>query len=470
MNDVPVYSTPSHVPQASSDSGPIRAEQLVTGGTVQRRMGHSRGLKIASRARIISQPALISVLILISLAARGSGQQPPPPPPGPDFTKIVGPSIEIQKLEPEHPTEGQIQKIYFTLTNWMPTESSGWVAANFAGVPNQNSDTQTRVTDLAPKASVSDAISLMTPHPGESTKIVVVYYDKEFILNRGFRKRLLAQAELDVDIARSYVTKRISGTSYISLSKPDPHDSYSDANGYLLVTHDPGCGIVGNDGTDKFFVNKPLPPGTRIEHVDFRQMWPAERDCDTPWSWLNDAGSYNVRFDATTNSVRWHNSCTGAYNGKNNYYTISFVVSMPTGTDMGETIHDVADSPPLPPSGFSLTERAKPNCSSSTPPPPERPYLVFDGPYTSPNPVQPKMPFTVAYNICNKGTKSSDSFDVALYVDGTSEKDTKTVSKLSPNQCTVVQWNVTRELVGFTHSLELKAGTASLSFSQVALY
>lgn len=417
-----------------------------------------------SKPRGKTRTTALSILIWMLPSVVANAQ-----PPNHGVSQVVGPTIEIQKLEPEHPTEGQVQKIFFTLTNWLPNQTSGWVSANFAGVTNQNTDTQITVTNLASRGSISDAVSIMTPRPGDSTKIVVVYYDKEFILNRGFRKRLIAQAEMDVDILHSYVSKRISGSSFFTLSKPDPHDSYSDASGYLVVRHDPGCGWVGNDGTDKFFVNKPLPVGAKIDHIDYRQWWPTQRECDSAWSWLNDSGSYNARFDNATDSIRWHNACTGAYSGKGVYYTISFTVSMLTGTDLGEPLHEIAENAPMPPAGFSLTEQPKPDCSAKAPPPVKAPVLFIQGPYITPDLIHEKMPFAVSYTVGNSGTASLDSFDVTLYIDGVAEKDTKTVPKLAPNQTFVAQWNITKELTGFAHTLDLRTGSGSLSSTQLTL-
>jgi hypothetical protein len=41
----------------------------------------------------------------------------------------------------------------------------------------------------------------------------------------------------------------------------DRGDATGPTNGYMFVTHNPGCGWVGNAGQDKFFsAQKPLPP------------------------------------------------------------------------------------------------------------------------------------------------------------------------------------------------------------------
>ncbi|HET9825640.1 MAG TPA: hypothetical protein VFP87_09900 [Chitinophagaceae bacterium] len=74
------------------------------------------------------------------------------------------------------------------------------------------------------------------------------------------------------------VQKRIAGTAYLTFAKEDSKDAYSAQNGFLCVTHNPGCNWFlssGNSSTDKFFDNShPLPPGCKIDGVYFTQYWP----------------------------------------------------------------------------------------------------------------------------------------------------------------------------------------------------
>jgi hypothetical protein len=400
-------------------------------------------------------------------------------PPGSHGAEVISATIQIDKLEPQRPTEGQTTTVYVTVTNWLPSSSSGWVSARFENVPNQRPDSHKRIDALPSKASTSLVFEITTPHPGESTTVIATYYDREYVKPLGLRQRLLAQAALHVDILHSLVTKRISGRSYFNQSQPDPHDSFSDVNGYLLVTHDPGCGVVGNDGTDQFFTDKSLPPGVKIERVDFTQFWPRERGCTDPWSIFNsDIGSYSTKLDSLVDSVKWHNACTGPYNNKDLYYLMSFVISMPTGTDIGETLHDAAEDPPDPPPGYSLTEQLQPttNCSGTTKPIDDgrgnaAPDVRPAGPYINPAQVHRKEPFTVAYVFTNFGNAPSESFDATLCIDNECEKDTKTVPKLNPSQSATIQWNINRDLGdAFVHSADLRLKNGSGWPSQFTTY
>jgi hypothetical protein len=57
------------------------------------------------------------------------------------------------------------------------------------------------------------------------------------------------------------VYKRIAGTKYFAFDPKDPQDSFAAERGYMCVTHNPGCGWVGNKGKDRFFSGiKQLPP------------------------------------------------------------------------------------------------------------------------------------------------------------------------------------------------------------------
>ena len=58
------------------------------------------------------------------------------------------------------------------------------------------------------------------------------------------------------------------------------------------------------------------------------------------FSGFDDAGSYGAYVENPDYTIRWHNACYGQYNGKNLFYVISFQVTMPEGTDLGETSYD----------------------------------------------------------------------------------------------------------------------------------
>jgi hypothetical protein len=110
--------------------------------------------------------------------------------------------------------------------------------------------------------------------------------------------------------------------------------------------HNPGCGWWGNDGVDEFFNQRALPPGAKLESIEFVQYWPEGVDSVSgsgAWTWLNSSGSYyarNASTDSARPSIKWNNTCVGGFGGKELEYSISFIVSMPQGTDLGEPTDD----------------------------------------------------------------------------------------------------------------------------------
>jgi hypothetical protein len=150
--------------------------------------------------------------------------------------------------------------------------------------------------------------------------------------------------ELEVLGSVKFVLVRISGVNHINLAKPDNGDNYVAENGYLCVTHTPGCGWWGNSGTDEFFSpDKPLPPLCTVVGVNFTQLWPNGIASSASGGTLGGWGSYGAKFDSGSYSyVDWKNACQGVFGGKNLHYRISFIVSMPQGTDLGEDTLDQA--------------------------------------------------------------------------------------------------------------------------------
>jgi hypothetical protein len=168
------------------------------------------------------------------------------------------------------------------------------------------------------------------------------------------------------------VLMRISGTSYIEFAYGDPKDTYRAADGFLHVSHDPGCGIMGNNGDDVFFtVRHDLPFWATLEKVEFQQFWPKERKPDA------GGGSYLTRLETVKlpvnrrdpprtgplAKVHWENSCNGPYNNRTNEYVISFIVSVPAelvkaSVSIGEPMFDpkqMSISSIQPPKGYGLT-------------------------------------------------------------------------------------------------------------------
>jgi hypothetical protein len=108
----------------------------------------------------------------------------------------------------------------------------------------------------------------------------------------------------------------------------------------MCVTHNPGCSWIlssGNSGEDKFFsgINQ-LPPGAKISSMDYTPYWPKGLQREYAGG-IGRKGSYGQRItNYSPLSIGWENSCQGDYGGKNLYYSMSFVISVPVGTDLGE--------------------------------------------------------------------------------------------------------------------------------------
>jgi hypothetical protein len=143
------------------------------------------------------------------------------------------------------------------------------------------------------------------------------------------------------------VQVRIAGTNYIEFDKKDSGDGFTPKDGYLCVVHNPGCGIKGNDGEDKFFApSKPLPLLAKLVKVEFVPYWP--NGLGSGGGGIGGWGSYSVDKrgwpqdpdPSQTVYVDWNNACQGTFAGKNVNYSVSFLVSMPAGTDLGETTFD----------------------------------------------------------------------------------------------------------------------------------
>ena len=121
---------------------------------------------------------------------------------------------------------------------------------------------------------------------------------------------------------------RIAGSNFITLdTKANGTDSFSSANGYLCVVHHPGCGIVGNQGTDVYFGDqKPLPLLVQTVQTNYTAIGPSAGGGIGGW------GSYGTNLqvgsgDGTVpTTVSWNNACQGVYAGKDLYYRMSFVV------------------------------------------------------------------------------------------------------------------------------------------------
>jgi hypothetical protein len=154
---------------------------------------------------------------------------------------------------------------------------------------------------------------------------------------------------------------RIAGTNYIEFDKKDSGDGYSAQDGYLCVIHNPGCGIKGNDGEDKFFTpDKPLPLLAKLVRVEFTPYWPNGLGAGSAGG-IGGWGSFSIEQrggpsdPSHTVYVDWSNACQGSFGGKNLHYSVSFIVSMPTGADLGEPAFVPSAKPdsPCQPEGYT---------------------------------------------------------------------------------------------------------------------
>ncbi len=139
-------------------------------------------------------------------------------------------------------------------------------------------------------------------------------------------------------------TKRMSGASFFHMHKPESKDYFTAQNGILLVSHDPGCGISGNNGTDNFTLDNlnNSSNGFYIEKVEFHQFWPKVGGQSNPWSFAG-AGSYGAT-QKSWFAYHWNNSCEDPYRGKKLFYIVSFIVSVPPGNfQIGEPLYDFDD-------------------------------------------------------------------------------------------------------------------------------
>lgn len=156
------------------------------------------------------------------------------------------------------------------------------------------------------------------------------------------------------------VEKRIAGGGFIELDRPNGNDNLVSTNGFSCVYHNPGCGISGNSGVDKFFFNKnPLPLFCKLVRVEFTPFWPKGIDPKSGIGGLFGWGTYQstmkINIDGSV-EVDWNNACQGSFAGKDLFYQISFIITMPEGTDMGENVFDVATQvPQCAPSDYTST-------------------------------------------------------------------------------------------------------------------
>src|SRR5262249_13768187 len=89
----------------------------------------------------------------------------------------------------------------------------------------------------------------------------------------------------------------------------------------------------------------PLPLGAAVAHAEFTPYWPKGTKSHSSGG-IGRWGSYGSQIGLDSTSVHWENACQGVYGGKNLYYRVSFVISIPAGMDLGEEAFDPASPKP----------------------------------------------------------------------------------------------------------------------------
>jgi len=165
------------------------------------------------------------------------------------------------------------------------------------------------------------------------------------------------------------VQKRIDGQTFLDFAKKDKNDFYVGQNGYLCVTHNPGCGWWGNSGKDIFFgPNTPLSLLCKIDRVEFTYYWPCDIPSMTSRGTLAGTNSYGAEVTpngAVPCTVDWRNTCWSVFGGRNLFYVISFIITMPEGLDIGVPVYDVnSPFPSCAPAGYCNMTNTPPQTDS----------------------------------------------------------------------------------------------------------
>jgi len=154
-----------------------------------------------------------------------------------------------------------------------------------------------------------------------------------------FQRTLMVAGVLALTSSFSFGQQiRISGEGYVDYGSDKTGLSKYASSGALCVIHRPDCGTVGHNGKDHFFPkDHPLPPGVKIERVDYTPFWPIGLT-KTDRGGIGSEGSYGVDLEnpgpnVPPVSVEWQNACQSS--GSNDWahlpatYQISFILSGP---------------------------------------------------------------------------------------------------------------------------------------------
>ncbi|MFB3764285.1 MAG: hypothetical protein ACE14P_03445 [Methanotrichaceae archaeon] len=266
--------------------------------------------------------------------------------PGKNIVSSLSPTF---KLKSRVDSISDLESVTVTTTAGLPTNAGTRYLGTFTGNPLKSGDFNLNINtnDLFPgENTITVTAKNIEGCSGEASTSVI------------FERRMY---------------KRISGESYFQLSQGDSNDKYIAKNGRLYVSHDPGCGVSGNNGDDVFFASNKLPFWCKLVGVEFHQFWPTVRrpdDCGI--GALFGGGSYLTKlthddlFNDSKVTVHWENACCGRYSGKNIEYVISFIVSVPDdmiGLSLGEPLFSLTETSAnliQPPNGFGLYEQPAP--------------------------------------------------------------------------------------------------------------
>lgn len=285
------------------------------------------------------------LFVVASAVSQDAPSQPKPP-----LTQVVHISLANDSVSPATPLAGQPVSVSYTISAAIPI--AGVVVGEFQGanLPQAGGGNAT----IKPDAPLTGTMVIPSPIAGTATLTVSFVRAPNANCTGNPRTQnqavcgavTFATASLDITVVEPTVQVRIAGTTYSQIAHKDSGDGTSTNGAYQCVVHNPGCGWWGNDGNDLFFSQKQLPPSAKLVGTTIYQYWPVDVDSATgsgPWTWLDSAGTYYAHLnsdDPAPPNVKWNNTCSGGFGGKNLNYAISFLISMPKGTDLGELSFD----------------------------------------------------------------------------------------------------------------------------------
>ena len=262
-------------------------------------------------------------------------------------------NVEIGAVVPQQPAEGQPFRVWYRAfnTGLFKIAVSGYIAVTYNGktlyrffdqVPEQVSvgrEVDGWLEFTAGSAGVSELELRFTscaPVRGVSPTC-------------GKSETVYARTSIPLVVVSG--EWRTSGVSFITVGSPVSQDPpLKDVGGRLVVTHDPGCGTIGNNGTDAFY--PVFPPGATYAGTDF-----GSDPTKTSGGLIGEAGSIGVEINYAVPGVpgisppaypyvRWKNTCFGALKGEPLVYWISFRFRMPPGMDPPANLNAVRVLPP----------------------------------------------------------------------------------------------------------------------------